>query len=98
MVQAFTIDQNSFPAAKVGNIGKIISLALPLAMTGAGLIFLVITLKATYDILTHGDNPDALKKAYASITTAVLGLIIVVASFLVIQLLGIVLKTNILPK
>lgn len=98
MVQAFTIDQNSFPAAKVGNIGKIISLALPLAMTGAGLIFLFITLKAAFDILRNGDNPDALKKAYGSITTAIIGLVIVIASFLVIQLLGIVLKTDILPK
>ncbi|MFA6532701.1 MAG: hypothetical protein WCT22_01750 [Patescibacteria group bacterium] len=98
MVQAFTIDKSSFPAAKVANIGQIVNLALPLAMTGAGLIFLVITLKAAYDILTHGDNPDALKKAYASITTAVLGLIIVVVSFLVIQILGVVLKTDILPK
>lgn len=98
MVQAFTIDQNSFPAAKVGKIGDIVNLALPLVMTGAGLIFLVITLKAAYDILTHGDNPDALKKAYGSITTAVLGLVIVIASFLVIQILGVVLKTNILPK
>jgi uncharacterized membrane-anchored protein len=67
-------------------------------MTGAGLIFLVMTLSAAFNILTHGDNPDALKKAYASITTAVLGLIIVVVSYLVIQLLGVVLKTDIIPK
>lgn len=98
MVYAFTIDSTSFPAAKVYNVGQIVNLALPLAMTGAGLIFLVITLKAAFDILTHGDNPEALKKAYGAITTAVLGLIIVVASFLAIQLLGVVLKTNIIPK
>lgn len=97
MVQALTIDSTSFPAAKVINIGQIVNLALPLALTGAGLIFLVITLKAAFDILTHGDNPDALKKAYASITTAVLGLIIVVASYLIIRLLGVVLKTDIIP-
>ena len=98
MVQAFTIDVTSFPAARVGKISDIMNLALPLALTGAGLIFLMITLKAAFDILTHGDNPDALKKAYGSITTAVLGLIIVIASFLVIQLLGVALKTDIIPK
>jgi len=48
-------------------------------------------LNAAFSILRNGDNPDALKKAYAAITTAVIGLIIVVASYLVIQLLGIVL-------
>jgi len=91
MVQALSINPTSFPAAKINNIGQIVSLALPLAMTGAGLIFLVILLRAAFDILTHGDNPDALKKAYSSIANAVLGLIIVVASYLVIQLLGVIL-------
>ena len=54
MVYAFKIDQNSFPATKITSIGQIVSLALPLAMTGAGLIFLFVTLKAAFDILTHG--------------------------------------------
>ena len=99
MVQAFTISPDNFPAAKIVSIRQLTNIALPLAMTGAGLIFLVITLKAAFDILTNGDNPDVLKKAYASITTAVLGLIIVVASYLAIQLLGVVLKTDIIiPK
>ncbi|MEK7177357.1 MAG: hypothetical protein AAB705_00845 [Patescibacteria group bacterium] len=91
MVQAFTIDSNSFPAAKVTSISQIVNLALPLAMMGAGLIFLVVTLKAAFDILRNGDNPDALKKAYSSIFTAVIGLFIVVASYLVIRLLGVIL-------
>jgi len=98
MVYALTIDSSTFPAAKVNNIGQLVNLALPLAMTGGGLIFLVITLKAGFDILRNGDNPDVLKKSYASIVTAVMGLIIVIASYLAIQLLGVVLKTNILPQ
>lgn len=91
MVQAFTIDSNSFPAAKVTSIGQIVSLALPLAMTGAGLIFLFVTLNAAFSILRNGDNPDALKKAYSSIVMAVIGLFIVVGSYLVIKLLGVIL-------
>ncbi|MCR4276614.1 MAG: hypothetical protein NUV87_00635 [Candidatus Roizmanbacteria bacterium] len=98
MVHAYTINPTNFPAAKIGNVGQIVNLALPLAMTGAGLIFLTVTLKAAFDILRNGDNPDALKKAYGSITTAVIGLIIVIASFLVVQLIGVALKTSILPK
>lgn len=98
MVYAFTINSTSFPPAKIATISQIMNLALPLAMTIAGLIFLAITLKAAFDILTNGDNPDILKKAYSSLTTAIIGLIIVVASFLAIQLLGVVLKTNIIPK
>jgi hypothetical protein len=91
MVQAFSINPTSFPAAKIGNVGQIVNLALPLAMTGAGLIFLFVTLNAAFNILKNGDNPDALKKAYASIMYAVIGLFIVIASYLVIQLLGVIL-------
>jgi hypothetical protein len=91
MVHALTIDSTSFPAAKIKSIGQIVNLALPIAMMGAGLIFLVITLKAAFDIIRGGDNPDILKKAYASIFTAVIGLFIVVGSYLAIQLLGVVL-------
>ena len=98
MVYALTIDPTTFPAAKINNIGKIVNLALPLALTGAGIVFLAITLKAAFDILRNGDNPDALKKAYGSITTAVVGLIIIVFSYLAIKILGVVLKTPIIPK
>ncbi len=98
MVYALTINSTSFPAAKIASISQIMNLALPLALTGAGLIFLVMTLSAAFNILTHGDNPDVLKKAYASIAMAVFGLIIIIASFLAIQLLGAVLKTDIIPK
>jgi hypothetical protein len=98
MVYAFTINSTTFPAAKISSVGQIVNLVLPLAMSGAGLIFLVITLKAAFDILRNGDNPDALKKAYGSIVTAIIGLAIVIASYLAIQLIGVVLKTNIIPK
>src|SRR3990167_2164453 len=98
MVYALTIDYTSFPAAKITAISQLINIALPLAMIGGGLIFLVILLRAAFNIMTNGDNPDALKKAYASIGTAILGLVIVIVSYLAIQLLGFVLKTNIIPK
>lgn len=91
MVQAFSINPTSFPGAKIANVGQIVNLALPLAMTGAGLIFLFVTLNAAFNILRNGDNPDSLKKAYASIMYAVIGLFIVIASYLVIQLLGVIL-------
>jgi FtsH-binding integral membrane protein len=89
MVQAFTINATTFPAAKITSFAQIINVALPLALTGAGLIFLAMTLYAAFNILTHGDNPDALKKATTAITTAVIGLVIVIVSFLAVKLLKI---------
>lgn len=98
MVQAFTIDPTTFPAAKIASVRQIVNLALPLAMTGAGLVFLFVLLRAAFSILTNGDNPDALKKAYSGISMAVLGLVVIILSYLAIQLLGVILKTDIIPK
>ena len=92
MINAFEINPTSFPAAKIVNIGQVVNLVLPLALTGAGLIFLAVLLFAAFNILTHGDNPEALKKAYGSIATAVMGLFIVIISYLVVRLLGVIPK------
>ena len=97
MIYAFTIDPTSFPAAKVSKIGDIVNLALPLMMTGAGLIFLFVTLNAAFSILRNGDNPDALKKAYGAIATSVIGLFIVIFSFVAVQLIGKIIGAQLIP-
>jgi hypothetical protein len=89
MVLAMKIDATSFPPARIASFSQIINVALPIALTGAGLIFLAMTLYAAFNIMTHGDNPDALKKAVAGITTAVIGLAIVILSFVAVKLLKI---------
>jgi len=89
MVYAQIDIANQFaPAAKVNTISSLLNVALPLLMTGAGLICLVMMLFAGLNIITHGDNPDAIKKAYSTITYSVMGLVIVVISFLAVRLLG----------
>jgi hypothetical protein len=88
MVHAFEINKTTFAPAQFADIGSILNILLPLLFTGAGLIFLVMLLKAGLDIMTHGNNPEALGKAYNSIGTAVIGLVIVIFSFLFIQLIG----------
>lgn len=98
MVYAFTIDSTTFPAAKVTTVSQLMNVALPLTLAGAAMIFLAILLYAAFHILTNGDNPDVLKKAYASMTTAVIGLVIVIASFLAVRLIGAMLQTNLLPQ
>jgi hypothetical protein len=97
MVYALTIDETTFPAAKINNIGNLLNLALPLALSGAGLIFLAMTLYAAFNILTHGDNPDELKKAYGSIVTSVIGLFIVIFSFIAVQIIGKIIGTQLIP-
>jgi len=96
MVYAIDISEN-FAPAKITTIATLLNVVLPLLTTGAGLIFLVMALLGAFNLLTHGDNPEAVKKAYGTITYAVLGLLIVIISFVAVRLIGSMLKVDILP-
>lgn|GEM_PF-1297286 len=98
MVYGLTIDENIFPAAKFSNMGILLNVALPLVMAGAGLIFLMMMLMGAFNILSHGDNPEAIKKGYATITYSVIGLIIVIASFLAVRVIGAIIGAQLLPQ
>lgn len=85
---AFKIDPTSFPGARITGIPQLVNLGLPIAITVGGLVFLFTLLYSGFTIITHGDNPEALKKAYSSMVYAVIGLFIVVTSFMVVRLIG----------
>lgn len=81
--------RNKFaPAQKVDSIGTLLNVALPLMMVGAALIFLAMSLYGAFMYLTHGDNPEGLKKAQSTIIFAVIGLFIIIVSFVVVQVIG----------
>jgi len=96
MVYAIDISQN-FAPAKITTIATLLNVILPLITAGAALIFLVMALLGAFNVLTHGDNPEAVSKGYGTITFAVLGLLIVIGSFVAIRIIGNMLHIDILP-
>ena len=97
MVYAIEINSQTFTPAKVTSIATLLNVVLPLLTTGAGLIFLVMALFGGFNLLTHGDNPEAVKKAYGTISYAILGLLIVIGSFVAVRIIGSMLNVDILP-
>lgn len=99
MIEAIEITQDTFAPAKFTNLAVLLNIVLPLATGGAAILFLAITLLAGFKIITHGDNPEEIKKSQQTIAFAVLGLVVVIISFLLVQLLGRILGvTSILPE
>jgi len=92
MVFAIDINPSSFAPAKITSIATLMKVILPLLMLGAGLFFLVILLQAAFKILTAGDNKETVAKAQKTIGFAVLGLILIVSSFLLVRIIGMILK------
>jgi len=94
MLYAIEINEDTFKPARLVNIGQLLNVVLPLMMSGAALIFLIMTLYGAFNLLTHGDNPEGIKKAYSTLVFAVVGLVIVIASFVGVKLIGSLLGVN----
>jgi len=88
----FTIDETTFPPARVANIGTILNTILPLLILGAALLFLVMFLLAGFQWLTAGGSMDNVKKAQKTMSFAVLGLVVVVVSYTIVKLIGFILQ------
>mgnify|MGYP001068239731 CR=1 FL=1 len=95
MVLAIEINPTNFPSfvpAEITSVSIIMKIILPLLMIGAGLFFLIILLKAAFKILTAGDNEKTVEKEQSTIGFAVLGFIFVIISFLLVRIIGMILK------
>lgn len=92
----FKIDETTFPPARLGNIGAILNVILPLLILGAALLFLVMFLLAGFQWLTAGGSMENAKKAQKTMSFAVIGLVVVVVSYTAVKLIGVILQINLL--
>ena len=91
------IGPDNFEPARLTNLGKLINLFLPILMLGAGLLFLIMLLKAGLTFITSGGEPEKLKNVSKTMMSAVIGLFIVIGSFVIIKIIELILKIKILP-
>jgi len=91
MVYAIEINATNFPdfaPGKIATVPSLMKIILPLIMTAVAVFFLIILLQAAFKILTAGENKEAVAKAQKTISFAVLGLILIVSSFLLVRIIG----------
>jgi len=98
MIYAIEINPTNFAPAKIATIPTLMKIILPLLMAGAALFFLIILLQTAFKILTAGENKEIVAKSQKTIGFAVLGLIIVVSSFLLVRIISKILQIeSVLP-
>lgn len=87
----FIIDDKTFPGpGSIGSFASLLNIVVPLLIIGAALLLLFMLLRGAFIWLTAGDNPENVKNAQKTITFAIFGLIVVVCSFLLVKLIGII--------
>jgi len=97
MVYALTIGPDNFTPAKFTTIATLINVILPLLLLGGAIIFLVMALYGAFIWITAGGGQENLTKAQKIFTSSIIGIIIVVFSFVLVKLIGRILKVDIIP-
>lgn len=71
-----------------GNIGDILSKAIPLVLAFAGLGLLLMLISAGYTFLTSAGDAKKMEQGKQQLTNAIVGFFIVFAAYWIVQLTG----------
>ena len=74
--------------AKLSDIVKILENIIKLLAPAAGIAFLIMLLVGGFQFVTSGGDPKAAGQARTTLTYAIIGIILVVASWLILQLIA----------
>ena|SRR3989344_910480 len=86
----------SDPSSGYSTIGGFIGSVLPNVYIAAGIILLFLLLSGGLMTIINSDNAEAQEKGKQAITSAVIGFVIVFASFWIIQIIQVLTGINIL--
>ncbi len=95
-VRAVDISTDFAPAKNFGSIASFINLFIPLIMVIAAVLTLVMFLWGGYTYVTAGGESEKLDQAKKNFTFAIIGLVIIVSSFLFAKLIAKILGITIL--
>lgn len=95
MVYALDISQESVnPLAKFSDFASIINVAVSLFIILASLSFVFIMLSGAYTFMTAGGDAEKVKQSQKTFKFAIIGMIVVLISFLIVKLIEIVLGVD----
>ncbi len=91
---ALTIGPSTFPAARFTSIGSMVNVIAPLLTLIAAILFGVMFVRVGLLILTAGSDKEKIAKSGQTATWAIVGLIVVLAAYLIIKLLEFILQVD----
>ena len=83
-IQASAFPKNSIPT----NVGGLIGKTLPYIFGVAGIGLVVYLVLGGLQMMTSRGDPKAMQSAQAKITNALIGFVIIIIAFFIVQLLG----------
>jgi len=90
-------DKNVNPLVKFSSIATIVNIIIPNLLLGAGIIFFIMIIYAGWQVMASSGKEENLQKAQKLFTTSIIGLIIVLGSFLLVRLITHLFQINSSP-
>jgi|SRR3989344_202118 len=98
----FQITGIAEPSTRFTNFGvlpaDLLSTLLTFAIVGAGLFFFVRLISAGYGYLTNAGDQNKIQNASKELINAVIGLLLIISSFFIIQIIQTTLGVNIISS
>ena len=83
------------PATNFTSLSSLVNVILPTVFLIAGVVFFVMIVYAGIQIIAAGSNdPEKMKKLRATMTSAIAGLIIIVAAYWIVRIISMVTGVN----
>lgn len=95
-VHGVDISKDFTPAKNFGTIASFVNLFIPLLMTVAAVLTLVMFLWGAYTFLSASGEPEKLDQSKKIFVFTVVGLVIIIGSFLFVKLIGKILGVPVL--
>lgn len=76
------------PPAKIVDIVEVLRRIIRILAPAAGIAFLIMLLVGGYQLITSGGDPKAAAQARTTFTYAIIGIILVVASWLILTIIA----------
>ena len=92
MIYAVDINESNFAPARFASLASLINIIFPFVIVIIAFAALAYMLYGAFIWITNGDNPEQIKKAQMTITFSVIGLLIVIFSYLGVKLIGYILN------
>lgn len=89
-MDVYALDLNNTttnPLARISTIGHLLNIFIPTLIGGAAVLLLIMLLYGSYTLITAGESSDSVAKAKKIMTYSILGLVVVVLSFLLVKLI-----------
>lgn len=90
------IFQGSTATTEYGSTSSLINNILPNVYIAGGLIIFIMIVMGGFTIISNAGNPDKIKDGSKTITSAIMGLLVLFASYWIIQIIQVITGASIL--